>query len=498
MSHAPHYTMRSMSQLLTRWGRWSTFSLCCGLYGCAGLDQSQVRVSHTTEVRAQSPDELTSSRVGRATLNSSMYRTPSRSNTAATERTANRRTAAFSTADYTTADDGAIEVWPNEARVSDERSATQALTRSRSPYSNRNNSLTGGKTKSVTQVVGGQKVVREGAVERIAASARTPALCPDPYGVGQAWDESEASPTAFPDEYLFDGGDRGYSIGANTGFDYQGLETEDTIAEYKDHEDRRKVKHSNRIAIYAPRFGSVISVSGPNSDTLVDKVQGHVAAQGGVGLGGRAAVAFKGQTVETGRLQTRSRSTIVGTEIGTDSIHRGLNREVSVSVLNTHERFGQQRVTLLEDKLRPYSKEGMAFAEHWNRTDFPVLQGLSISASQDVRVSAQAELVGLEDFGKRGDLRLHKAADKGAATIGETITFTIHYENRGDKELKNVVIIDNLTPRLEFIYGSESSDRPGKIEIVDNGEGSVILRFVLAENLPGRTKGSVTFQAKVK
>jgi len=36
-----------------------------------------------------------------------------------------------------------------------------------------------------------------------------------------------------------------------------GLDTEDTVAEYTDHLGRRRVKPTNRVAVYAPRFAAV-------------------------------------------------------------------------------------------------------------------------------------------------------------------------------------------------------------------------------------------------
>ncbi len=335
------------------------------------------------------------------------------------------------------------------------------------------------------------------AIERVAAEARTPALCPDPLAAGLALGDDGASPSSYPDEYLFDGGDRDYPITRDLD-QFRGLDTEDTIAQYEDEQGKKKIKKTNRVAIYAPRFGSVVSITGPSSETLVDKVHGHVVAQGGVNLRNRTVTSSQEQKLGAGRMDTQLRANGIGTEISTDTFNRGQGRAVEVAVMNTHQSLNRQRTGQFEDRLRPHQIEGMQFAEIWTRKLNPVIQGHATSASQSVTLQAQAELVGLEDKGKRGVLRLHKVADKGAAAIGEVVTFTIHYENAGDREIKNVVLIDNLTPRLEYIPEATSTDRPGKVEAEDNGEGSVILRFVLEEALPGHTKGSITFQARVR
>ena len=78
------------------------------------------------------------------------------------------------------------------------------------------------------------------------------------------------------------------------------------------------------------------------------------------------------------------------------------------------------------------------------------------------------------------------------------LTFTIRYDNVGDHELRQVRIVDNLTPRLEYLPDSASSDRDGVIHVEDNNEGSVVLTFELDEPLPGRTGGILTFKARVR
>lgn len=335
------------------------------------------------------------------------------------------------------------------------------------------------------------------AVERVAAEARTPAVTPDAYAAGPALGDDGASPSAYPDEYLFDGGDRDYPITRDLD-QFRGLDTEDTIAEWEDETGKARIKKTNRVAIYAPRFGSVVTVNGPNSETLVDKVHGHVASQGGVNLRNRTVTSSQEQKLGTGRMDTRLRATGVGTEIAIGALNRGQGRAVSIAVMNTHEAFRRLHGNQFEGKLSPNLMEGMQFAEIWTRKENPVIEGHFVSATQSVTVQAQADFTGIEDNGKRGELFLRKTADKGVAAIDDIVTFTLHFENRGDRELKNVVLIDNLTPRLEYLADKTSTDLPGKVETEDNGEGSVILRFVLDEPLAGRTKGSITFQARVR
>jgi uncharacterized repeat protein (TIGR01451 family) len=109
-----------------------------------------------------------------------------------------------------------------------------------------------------------------------------------------------------------------------------------------------------------------------------------------------------------------------------------------------------------------------------------------------------SEIVGIDDHRKPGRIEIVKLADRQTAQPGETVTFRIEFENVGDLPLTEVSIIDNLTPRLGYIPDSGVSSRPAVFGIADNGEGSVILSWKLNEALPGKSKGWVTFKAKVR
>ena len=78
------------------------------------------------------------------------------------------------------------------------------------------------------------------------------------------------------------------------------------------------------------------------------------------------------------------------------------------------------------------------------------------------------------------------------------MTFAIRYENKGEREVTDVRIVDNLTPRLEYIEDSATSDRAGEINIKDNNEGSLVLTFTLDAPLKEKTSGVVTFQCLVR
>jgi uncharacterized repeat protein (TIGR01451 family) len=134
----------------------------------------------------------------------------------------------------------------------------------------------------------------------------------------------------------------------------------------------------------------------------------------------------------------------------------------------------------------------------WTRDEFPIIRA-SIAGAQQVTVKFVAsEIVGVEDRRKPGRIEIVKLADRQTAVPGETVTFRIEYENTGDLPLTEVNIVDNLTPRLDYIAESGKSSRPAVFGSTDNGEGSLILSWKLNEPLPGKSRGWVTFKAHVR
>lgn len=315
------------------------------------------------------------------------------------------------------------------------------------------------------------------------------------YGLVAA---SPALAEQFPDEYLFDGGDREFPVHYD-GEVMLGVETEDTVAEFRDHKGDRKVKASNRVAIYSPRFAAVRTFTGLSEGfnvqrpiSNIDQVQGAAMRQKVAGKTGVQRDRVQG-------VRMRSRASGIFSQTTRRNVSAAKAPTQHVKLMNAFE-----DVQFLHDgKIRqsdmPLLHRGMNAAATWSRDLNPVLVA-SLSAAQEVYANFKvSELVGTEeDHKKPGRLRLVKLADKDVAKPGDVITFTIRFDNLGDRELRNVRLIDNLTPRLEYIDDSATSELPGSINVDDNGEGSHILRFELDNPLAGQTGGVITFQAKLR
>jgi len=311
-----------------------------------------------------------------------------------------------------------------------------------------------------------------------------------------------ASPLAdlFPDEYVFDGGDRNAPVAMHS-VQRSGLDTEDTVAAFTDHTGAARTEASNRVAVYAPRFGSIRTVTQLQADTKVDRAAG---AKDNIAVGnlktGRAAQENVHDTVLYGlekrdRLDGMKGSTPPMQSLRTDVANQ--NRKVDEG----HEGRSYSGSDTFNRNDGIIIAQQMQNAIVWTRDSFPVIIGSTSNASEISATFKAQQTVGVEDNRRTtGNIHIVKLADRDEAQSGEIITFTIRFTNTGDFDVYDVRIVDNLTPRLEYVSGTAQIDaaHPGEVSIEPNGEGSSILTFTLDKPLKGHESGTMTFEARVR
>jgi uncharacterized repeat protein (TIGR01451 family) len=342
--------------------------------------------------------------------------------------------------------------------------------------------------------VSGQRQIPDAAIERTRAEPRLPevAMCP-------CIDESPAAfAHAYSDEYLCDGGDRDLPIHYD---DYQmlGLDTEDAAIEFRDDREYRRVKPTNRVCIYAPRFASVTATSEPIEDVGGGRPRQAVGAQTGIGFINREGSFAHHQRDATERLLSRSRGSGLKNSDMPEVLDRPIAIQGHVHTATPVEDFGFLRTGQFHQTDEPRLAASIQSAVTWSRDQNPVIIAQSDQAGELTSRFKEQELVGQENRANgKGKLRIVKLADRQMAQPGDVVTFTIRFDNIGDLAVHDVVIVDNLTPRLEYVEDSATCDRDGQLIEEDNGEGSLVLRWELDDPLPGRTGGVVTFKARVR
>jgi len=301
----------------------------------------------------------------------------------------------------------------------------------------------------------------------------------------------------YPDEYLCDGGDRGLPVHYSPGF-REGLETQDTIVEYTDEQGERQLKKTNEVCVYAPRFGAVKTTTGSSVNVNIDKALGAYESVNGVAVNTEMIPITEEQTTQLTSTRVRSRVSGLETEDITLGVDQATKLVDHTKLENTNTDYGFVAGVGIDNPQTPVVLAGIQAAMTWTRKQSPVIVASDVGGTELYSWFKGEELVGLEDKSTPGRLYVDKLADKANAKPGDIITFTIRYKNVGDRSLFNVQVIDNLTPRLEFIEGSGTSTRDGRLVVEDNQEGSLILKWEISEEIEGHSGGVATFQARVR
>lgn len=316
----------------------------------------------------------------------------------------------------------------------------------------------------------------------------------------------------YPDEYLFDGGDRAHPVTYDRTF-RRGLDTEDTVGECVDHNGKRRTIPSNSVAIYAPRFGEVRSITTPSGQTAIDKLAGASETRRDSGVRTKVGPQNYAKNEGLKGLQTRTRVSGTASKTAAMGTRQAVRLNEHKVLLKSRQNFAFVFRGEIDSASEAYLAKGIEAAIYWTKAENTIAI-VKNEALQEIRSKSRgAEMVGLEDrHTEPGALHLVKLADKGMAQPGDVITFVIRFDNSGDLELHDVRIVDNLTPRLEFLEDSATCDLPGQVIMEDNDEGSLVLTFALDEPLPGRkavddvknkgktirTGGVITFQCRVR
>lgn len=339
------------------------------------------------------------------------------------------------------------------------------------------------------------------AVERVESVPVEP-VCncgghPLPQGCASPWAPPGIAGPWPHDEYLLDGGDRDIQANFDGQGEVRGIELEDTVAVYDTLDGYKCIEPSNRVCLYAPRFAAVrkvdsviqnlqneqpIGVEAPEIPYLnrEDKLattavqpllpQGHIATR-------HPSL----ERVEEGVLPAISRLPIMAIDGG----------------FATYENLLIMRQGQFEESEKALLLEGIDAAIVWTHKQAVqvVLDGrAAVDVTGDQRVQATFRV----DVPNHPCLRVIKIASTKTARPGETVDFTIRFDNTGDQAIKHVTLIDNLTTRLEYVPGTAQSSRAAEFSTSDNEGESLLLKWDFVDPLPAGAGGLVRFHCRVR
>jgi uncharacterized repeat protein (TIGR01451 family) len=299
------------------------------------------------------------------------------------------------------------------------------------------------------------------------------------------------------DEYICDGGDMNEDANIKKDESVVGVDQEDTIAHYKTLDGRKEITASNKVCIYAPRFAAVRHVTVP----IITEVHERMAG-----------------IEKTDKLNLHDKSFVPTTAIQPESL-RGeqaidlanvfRERKAGNELARTNapymargeflpfEDFALIRKGIYEQGDKPRLAISAQAAEVWldKKAVQVVIDGKMAVEAAGVSGSQETRVYELEG---KPRLRICKVASKSDAKVGETVEFTLRYDNVGEQPVSNVTIIDSLTTRLEYVDGSQSSSREAKFDTQENAGESLVLRWALTETLKVNEGGIVRFQCRVR
>ncbi|MCI0492212.1 MAG: hypothetical protein L0Z07_04660 [Planctomycetes bacterium] len=298
------------------------------------------------------------------------------------------------------------------------------------------------------------------------------------------------------DEYLCDGGDFGSPAGVKANWKVEGVEQEDAIAHYDTLDGRVMVTPSNRVCIYAPRFGAVrrvvnamahernqfievaleeeTPVRADESQPVASSLQRHAVA---INLGERPSSLFR-QRQQAG---------------GLENLQATMD---AYTLLAAYSNLHIIRTGLVENAEKARLTQSIDSAITWtgNEAAQVVLDTRMAVAMVGVR---QAGVVYQTDGPDSPRLRLIKLASRSHALPGEDVEFTLRYDNVGDQLIGNATIVDNLTTRLEYVPKSAQSSVEATFITAPNTGGSTILRWEIRDPVKPGEGGILRFRAKV-
>lgn len=301
-----------------------------------------------------------------------------------------------------------------------------------------------------------------------------------------------------PQEYLCDGGDQAAGVTVSPEWQLTGVDPQDTVAHYDSLDGRTLVEASNQVCIYAPRFGAVRTVTGLGaSETFVlpagvmqpdflvqqDEYEQAVTSlqryQAKIDLGTRLPVAY----------HTRQNDGVVSTNLYGHAYQDALLPYANLRVL---------RDGTMDQREKARLAELTRAAAVW-QAEQEVQVILDGAAAVEVVLDRQVEVIyTVRDLRNNPKLRLIKIASTDHAAVGEEVEFTIRFDNVGDQPIGNIVIVDHLVTRLEYVEGSAQASRDAAFSVQGNESDSLLLRWEISDPLEPGEGGLIHFKCRVR
>ncbi len=341
--------------------------------------------------------------------------------------------------------------------------------------------------KRVAGAAGGQ-VCEVGADCNACAAASSANVAAGPY-------RTDAYRNA--QEYIFDGGDQQPTVIVKEDWTTAGVNPTDTVIYYETLAGSVCVQPSNRVPIYAPRFGAVRQVSGLQ---LATRAMGTERMLAPVGVERFDETNLANTVVQPVAPQGEQQVGLI------DAFQENYVAPPMEQVLPLYrmssaripfELMDPTRTGLITLKERVDVQEFIQNAQTWVNPESLAVE-ISNQAAILLKDTVAAQELFVYELPDGCTMRIFKAASHTIANSGDIVSFTIRFDNAGVKPLGNAVIIDSLSPRLNYIQGSQQSSVGVRFSAEPNEVGSMVLRWEIEEPIEPTQGGVISFDCRVR
>jgi len=300
------------------------------------------------------------------------------------------------------------------------------------------------------------------------------------------------------DEYLRDGGDRELPAAVGRDWEMHNLDVEDTVAHFDTLDGKTVVAPSNRVHIYAPRFGAVRQVVGLVANEQADlALNNHQRTTLAAPESNELATTYK-QNLEANRQIGTKPPVLLLSEQSDGVVSTATKARAFQDSLLPHENLKLIRLGIVDGTDMARLAAATTAAVAWSGD-----QAVQVILDQKGAMALNSDQPGQEIFTVKEPpaapkLRVVKVASAEHAEPGDEIVFTIRFDNVGNQVIGNVTIIDNLTTRLEYIPDSAECSLEANFSTQPNEAGSLVIRCEVIDPLPAFDGGILRFRCRVR